>query len=35
MWGIKPIDPAETIYELYAIKANTRDGKAPLDGALS
>ncbi len=31
-WGIKAIDPAETIYELYAIKANTRDGKAPLDG---
>ncbi len=34
MWGIKPIDPAETIYELYAIKANTRDGKAPLDGGV-
>src|SRR5699024_4600060 len=33
MWGVKPIDPAETTYELYAIKANTRDGKAPLDGA--
>ncbi len=32
MWGVKPIDEAETIYELYAIKANTRDGKAPLDG---
>lgn len=32
MWGVKPIDPAETVYELYAIKANTRDGKAPLDG---
>ena len=28
MWGVKPIDPAETTYELYAIKANTRDGKA-------
>ena len=33
MWGVKPIDPAETTYELYAIKANTRDGKAPLDGS--
>ncbi len=32
MWGIKAIDQAESIYELYAIKANTRDGKAPLDG---
>lgn len=32
MWGVKPIDAAETVYELYAIKANTRDGKAPLDG---
>ncbi len=32
MWGVKPIDEAETIYELYAIKANTRDGQAPLDG---
>ena len=33
MWGVKPIDPAETTYELYAINANTRDGKAPLDGS--
>lgn len=33
MWGVKPIDPAETTYELYAIKVNTRDGKAPLDGS--
>lgn len=32
MWGVKPIDDGETTYELYAIKANTRDGKAPLDG---
>lgn len=31
-WGIKAIDPAGTIFELYAIRANTRDGKAPLDG---
>ena len=33
MWGVKPIDAGETTYELYAIKANTRDGKAPLDGS--
>ncbi|MBQ4279605.1 MAG: protein translocase subunit SecDF [Rikenellaceae bacterium] len=32
MWGVKAIDPAGSIFELYAIKANTRDGKAPLDG---
>lgn len=31
MWGIKAIDPAETQFQLYAIKANTRDGKAPLE----
>ncbi|MBR6830897.1 MAG: protein translocase subunit SecDF, partial [Tidjanibacter sp.] len=34
MWGVKAIDEAETIFELYAIKANTRDGKAPLDGSV-
>ena len=32
MWGVKAIDEAETVFELYAIKANTRDGQAPLDG---
>lgn len=37
LWGVKPIADRETkvetnIYELYAIKANTRDGMAPLDG---
>ncbi len=32
MWGAKAIDEAETVYELYAIKADTRDGQAPLDG---
>ena len=32
MWGVKAIDEAETLFELYAIKANTRDGMAPLDG---
>lgn len=34
MWGIKAADPGETIFDLYAIKANTRDGKAPLDGGV-
>lgn len=32
MWGVKAIDEAETVFQLYAIKANTRDGMAPLDG---
>ncbi len=32
MWGVKPIDQKESVFELFAIKANTRDGKAPLDG---
>ncbi len=32
MWGVKPIDESGTVYELYAIKADGRDGKAPLDG---
>ena len=26
-WGIKSADPAGMVYDLYAIKANTRDGK--------
>ena len=34
MWGVKPYkhDPAKSYYELHAIKATGRDGKAPLDG---
>ncbi|MFI3315335.1 MAG: protein translocase subunit SecDF [Rikenellaceae bacterium] len=32
MWGVKAIDAAGTVYQLFAIKANTKDGKAPLDG---
>ena len=32
MWGVKPIDQKESVFELFAITANTRDGKAPLDG---
>lgn len=33
LWSSKPIDEAGTIYDLYAIKADGRDGKAPLDGS--
>ena len=32
LWGAKSLDEAGTVYELYAIKADGRDGKAPLDG---
>ena len=32
IWSVKPIDKAETIYDLIAIKSSSRDGKAPLDG---
>ncbi|HBG24018.1 MAG TPA: hypothetical protein DDX10_02925 [Rikenellaceae bacterium] len=34
MWTVKPIDDAGVIFELVAIKATTRDGKAPLDGGV-
>ncbi len=34
LWTVKPVDEAGTIFELIAIKANTRDGKAPLDGGV-
>jgi len=34
LWTVKAIDEAGTIFELMAIKANTRDGKAPLDGGV-
>jgi SecD/SecF fusion protein len=34
MWSIKAVDKGGTYYELIAIKANTRDGKAPLDGGM-
>ena len=33
LWSSKALDEAGTIYELYAIKADGRDGKAPLDGS--
>ncbi len=34
MWTVKPssMDKSQSYFELIAIKANTRDGKAPLDG---
>jgi len=34
LWTVKAIDPAGVIFELVAIKINTRDGKAPLDGGV-
>ncbi len=36
MWTVQPssLDQSGVIYELVAIKANTRDGKAPLDGGM-
>ena len=34
LWGVKPMSGSESVFELYAIKANTRDGKAPLDGGV-
>lgn len=36
MWTVKPssLDKSGVIYELVAIKMNTRDGKAPLDGGM-
>lgn len=34
LWTVKAVDPSNVIYELVAIKANTRDGRAPLDGGV-
>ncbi|MDR0954714.1 MAG: protein translocase subunit SecDF, partial [Rikenellaceae bacterium] len=34
MWGVKAYDEGGSMFQLYAIKANTRDGKAPLDGSV-
>lgn len=31
-WGVKPIDEGGNVFELFAIKVTSRDGKAPLDG---
>lgn len=33
-WGVKAVDQASTLFELYAIRVTTRDGKAPLDGGV-
>jgi SecD/SecF fusion protein len=33
LWSTKPSSEDKAYYELFAIKANTRDGKAPLDGS--
>jgi len=33
LWGVKAMDKAETIFELYAIKTNNKT-KAPLDGSV-
>lgn len=35
LWTVKPVkwDKTESLYELIAIKASSRDGKAPLDGS--
>lgn len=32
LWSVKAIDSAGVYFELIAIKVNTRDGRAPLDG---
>lgn len=34
MWSAKGMDDAGSVFALYAIKANTRDGRAPLDGGV-
>ena len=36
MWSVKPSEyvQGENVYELVAIKASSRDGKAPLDGSV-
>jgi len=32
LWGVKALDKTGNLFELYAIKITTHDGKAPLDG---
>ncbi|MDR2937208.1 MAG: protein translocase subunit SecDF, partial [Rikenellaceae bacterium] len=34
MWGVKATDNAGVYFDLYAIRKNTRDGRAPLDGGV-
>jgi SecD/SecF fusion protein len=31
-WGVSPIDEQESIFQLYALKITTRNGRAPLEG---
>lgn len=31
-WGVSPIDEQESVYQLYALKVTTRNGRAPLEG---
>ncbi|MFI3321636.1 MAG: protein translocase subunit SecDF [Rikenellaceae bacterium] len=33
MWGVKAIDPAGTVFQLYGIRVTSKDGVAPLDGS--
>jgi SecD/SecF fusion protein len=35
LWGVKPLkgDKSQSVFELYAIRISTRDGRAPLDGS--
>jgi SecD/SecF fusion protein len=34
LWGAKPVQDGSDIYQLYAIRINTRDGSALLDGSV-
>ncbi len=34
LWGVNPSEQMENMFELYAINANTRDRRAPLDGGV-
>jgi len=34
LWGAKPVQEGSDIYQLYAIRINTRDGSALLDGSV-
>lgn len=34
LWEMKPIKGSTNVFALHAIKANTRDGRAPLDGSV-
>ncbi len=34
LWSVKPSEGSDVYFDLVAIKANTRDGRAPLDGGV-